>query len=511
VESAFQDLCEEWETVLDKFRVNTPDAEMDAMLNFWNVVQCRTTLFWSRFISAYETGLGRGIGTRDSAQDTLAMMHTEPQKVRETLDMLWHLQFQDGHTWHQVFPLSGEGDVGLASEFPDWPQWFSDDHLWLVFSVCAYIKETDDTAYLNTHIPYWDGSEVDTSIWGHILRAVDFTLEHRGPHGLPRSGFSDWNDTLNVDQGSGKAESVWCGQFFCRVMLDLAELCNHLGKLADAQYFLKLHQEMAEIIQQVAWDGSWFSRVFDDNGRAIGVHSAEFQQIDLNSQTWAVLGEIGNPTRLYEAMQQAHIRLNTDYGLALMIPGFNRFEPAVRGTSTYPPGAKENAGIFSHANTWAIIAAAKLGWSEKAYLYYRQLLPFTRTDADIYAAEPYVYCSNICGPEHPNFGLGRNAWLTGTASWMYVAATQYILGIQPTFAGLRIAPTVLDNWKHFSVKRVFRGVTYNIDVKRIGPGGEVSLSIEGEKIGGNIIPHSMIQGDTANVTVHLGTENSMKG
>lgn len=511
VELAFYALCEEWESILSKFKVDTPDDEMNAMLNFWNVVQCRTTLFWSRFVSAYETGLGRGMGTRDSAQDTLAMVHAEPTKVRETLNMLWHLQFLDGHTLHQVYPLTGEGGVGLASEFPDWPQWFSDDHLWLVLAECAYIRETGDVSCLDTHIPFWDGDETDTSIWSHILKAVNFTLEHRGPHGLPRSGFFDWDDTLNIDQGSGKAESVWCGQFFCRVMLDLVELCNYLGKNSDAQYFISLHQEMAEIIHRVGWDGNWFARAFDNNGIAIGVHTAEFQQIALNTQTWAVIGEIGNPSRLEEAMQQAHNRLNTEFGLALMLPGYRRYLPAVQGTSTYPPGAKENAGIFSHANTWAIIAAAKLGWSDKAYLYYRQLMPFSRLDADIYAAEPYVYCNNICGPEHPKFGLGRNAWLTGTAAWMYVAATQYILGIQPTYLGLRIAPTILDSWKNFSVQRVFRGVTYNIDIIRIGPGGEVSLSIDGENIEGNIIPLNMIQSDTANVTVHLGINNSMKG
>ena len=254
VQAAFKALITDWQAFLSVFSVQTPDPEMNAMLNVWNQVQCRATLYWSRFVSAYETGLGRGLGTRDSAQDTLATVQNAPQRARLTLTMLWKLQFQDGHTWHQVFPLTGEGGPGLAAEFPTWPQWFSDDHLWLVIAVCSYLRETGDFAYLEESIPYWDGG-ADT-VWGHILRAVDFTLQHRGPHGLPRLGFADWDDTMNLDHGSGKAESVWCGQQFCRVMLDLVELCHHLGKSSEADRFRLLKDEMAEIINRVAWDGA---------------------------------------------------------------------------------------------------------------------------------------------------------------------------------------------------------------------------------------------------------------
>ncbi len=215
------------------------------MLNVWNPIQCRTTLYWSRFVSAYETGHRAAAWARATRPRTpSAPCTTRPARARETLDMLWHLQFQDGHTWHQVLPLTGEGGPGLAAEFPDWPQWFCDDHLWLILGVCAYLRETGDFGYLDAKVAYWDGGE-DT-IWDHMLRAVEFTLEHRGPHGLPRLGFSDWDDTMNLDHGSGKAESVWCGQQFCRAVLDLAELADHLGKKADAERFRELHAEMAE-------------------------------------------------------------------------------------------------------------------------------------------------------------------------------------------------------------------------------------------------------------------------
>ncbi len=486
VQAAFQALRADWDAYLSRFTVETPDAEMNAMLNFWNQVQCRTTLYWSRFVSAYETGLGRGMGTRDTAQDTLGTMHAVPAHARDMLTRIWRLQFQDGHTWHQFYPLTGEGGPGLAGEFPEWPQWFCDDHLWLIIGVCAYLRETGDFSYLEQRIPYRDGG--DDTVWDHMLRAVEFTLAHRGPRGLPRLGFSDWDDTMNLDHGSGKAESVWCGQQFCRAMLDLADLCDYLGKKDDAVRFRALHQEMADIVNRTAWDGAWYARAYDDDGQPVGVQSEQYHKIGLNTQTWAVIGEIGGGDRARRAMESAHEKLNTPFGMALLWPAYDGFDERVRGTTTYPPGAKENGGIFCHAHAWAIIAAAMLGWGDRAYQYYRQILPLARTDADTFAVEPYVYCQNICGPEHPQFGRGRNAWLTGTAAWTYVAGTQWILGIRPTFTGLQIAPVIPADWPGFKATRVFRGVTYHISVERAGKGNTVSLTVDGQPVAGSIVP-----------------------
>ncbi len=503
MQAALEALRADWEGYLSHFQVETPDAEMNAMLNFWNPVQCRATLYWSRFVSAYETGLGRGMGTRDSAQDTLGPMHALPDHARRVLDTLWHLQFRDGHTWHQVMPLTGEGGPGHAAEFPDWPQWFCDDHLWLILAVCAYLRETGDFAYLDHRVPHWDGEDADDTIWGHMMRAVQFTLTHRGPQGLPRLGFSDWDDTMNLDHGSGKAESVMAAQQFCRCMLDLAGLCDHLGKPDDASRFRALHREMAEIVNRVAWDGAWYARAYDDEGLPVGVQSEPYHKIGLNTQTWAVIGEIGEEERLRQAMESAHEKLNTPLGLAIMWPPYERADERVRGTTTYPPGAKENGGIFCHANTWAIIAAAVLGWGDRAYGYYRQLMPLARKDADRYAVEPYVYCGNVCGPTHPRFGYGRNAWLSGTASWMYVAATQWILGIRPTYTGLQIAPVLPGNWKGFSATRVFRGVAYRITVERLGPGNEVALAVDGRPVEGNVVPLPLAGQAEVRVVVRL--------
>lgn len=486
VHQAYQKLKEDWDKFLHKLQVNTPDPEMNAMVNIWNQVQCRATLFWSRFVSAYETGLGRGMGTRDSAQDTLATVQNDPNRAKQNFIMLWKLQFQDGHVWHQVFPLTGEGGPGLAAEFPNWPQWFSDDHLWLVQAVVNYLRETGDLTLLGESIPYYDGGS--DILWTHMLRAVEFTLGHRGPQGLPRLGFSDWDDTMNLDHGSGKAESVMTAQLFCWVMMELADLCDTLGKDGESKWFRSLKVEMEEIINKVAWDGAWYARAYDDNGLPVGVKTEDKHRISLNTQTWAVISECAPRDRAEQAMNSAHEKLNTPFGLAIIWPPYDGSDARVRGTSTYPPGAKENGGIFNHTNTWAIVAAAKLGWAERAYLYYCQSMPFARKDIDHFKVEPYVYCGNIAGPTHPQFGYGRNAWLSGTATWMYIAATQWILGIRPTFQGLQITPMIPQDWKGYTATRVFRGVTYKISVERAISGNSSTISINGRKIDGNIIP-----------------------
>ncbi|HJX53445.1 MAG TPA: glycosyl transferase family 36 [Polyangia bacterium] len=502
VVAAFTDLRADWDDYLGRFTVDTPDPVVNAMLNVWNPIQCRTTLFWSRFVSAYETGTGRGMGTRDSAQDTLGTVHNAADRARATLSMLWHLQYKDGHTWHQVLPLTGEGGPGLASEFPAWPQWFCDDHLWLILGVCAYLRETGDLAYLDEKIDYTDGGS--DSVWNHMMCAIEFTLQHRGPQGLPRIGFADWDDTMNVDHGSGKAESVWCGQQFCRALLDLAELSQHMRKTDDANRFRALHAEMAGIINKVAWDGDWYARAFDDQGKPIGVKSEAHHRIALNTQTWAVIGDAAPADRGRRAMEQAHEKLNSKFGLALLWPAYTEGDERVRGTTTYPPGAKENGGIFCHANTWAIVAAAKLGMAERAMQYYLQITPFMRRDVDVMKVEPYVYCGNVTGPEHKQYGYARNAWLSGTASWTYVAGTQWILGIRPTYSGLTIAPMIPEKWKGFKATRLYRGVRYFIEVKRAGKGSTVQLTVDGQAIAGCVVPPPAAGTKEVKVEVRLG-------
>ena len=481
VADAFRALRADWDAYLERLEVETPDEEFDAMVGLWNQVQCRTTLYWSRFASGYESGLGRGMGTRDSAQDTLGTVHAAPGRARETILRLWALQFADGHAWHQYYPLTGEGTMGHAAEIPEWPQWFCDDHLWLVLATCAYLRETGDLALLEAPVAYVDGAA--EPVWEHMQRALSFTLAHLGPHGLPRAGFADWDDTMNVDHGSGKAESVWCAMQLSRACLDLAELAEELGR--EPRPFLAHAEATAAAVNEHAWDGAWYARAYDDEGLPIGVEAEERHRINMNPQTWCVIGEVAPRWRAEAAMASMEEHLGTELGIALLWPPYDGGTDRVRGTSTYPPGAKENGGIFCHANAWAIVAAAALGWGDRAYDYYRRILPLLRDDADRYLAEPYVYCQNICGPTHPQFGMGRNAWLTGTASWTFVAATQWILGIRPTYRGLRIAPVLPSAWPGYCARRLFRGVLYEIEVER---GAEPGLVVDGVRVEGDVVP-----------------------
>jgi cellobiose phosphorylase len=350
-----------------------------------------------------------------------------------------------------------------------------------VISVCAYLRETGDYGYLDQIVSYQDGDA--ETIWNHMLRAVGFTADHLGPHGLPRIGFSDWDDTHNIDHGSGLAESVWAGMLYCRALLDLAELAVHTGRSDDGAR--ERFTAMATAIDAHGWDGDWYARSFDDEGKPLGVASESVHRINLIPQLWAAISEAAPRERAEAALRAAHEQLNTPYGLALLAPPYHGHDPRVRGTSTYPPGAKENGGIFCHANTWAVIAAAMLGRGDDAYRYYRQILPLARTDADTFKVEPYVFCQNICGPTHPQYGMGRNAWLTGTAAWSYVAATQWILGIRPTHEGLRVAPCLPESWPGYRASRMVRGTRYEISVRR---GGGPSLLVDGREVEGDVVP-----------------------
>lgn len=489
VDAEFERLQDNWREYFEKLQVDTPDEEMNAMLNRWNPIQCRTTLYWSRSASLYQTGTSRGMGTRDSSQDTFGVVHAASRSAKKKLEMLWELQFEDGHTWHQIYPLTGEGGPGLAAEEPEKPQWFSDDPLWLILGTCNYMKETGDTGFLEKRIPYQDAEP--EPVWNHMRRAIDFTDTHRGVYEIPRIGYSDWNDTLNLDHGSGKAASVWTGMMFSHVLREMEKICRRIGKEKKVQRYGELRREMKNIINEHCWDGGWYMRAFDDKGRPIGTSKERYQKISLNPQTWSVISGVAEEGRGETAMEKAHEKLNTRFGFALMHPPYEGEDERIGGTTTFLPGAKENGGIFCHAHTWSMVAAAKLGWGNRAYQYYRQLLPLAYNDeCDLRRTEPYVYCQNILGPEHPDFGRAANSWLSGTASWSYVAGTQWILGIRPDFDGLRIDPCIPPKWSGYKVIRKFRGSRYDVEVKNpegVAKGIE-SISVDGEELDGELVP-----------------------
>lgn len=494
VDEAFNALATHWGQYLATLHVDTPDAAMNSMLNIHNPRQCHTTKNWSRYLSLYQLGYGaRGIGFRDSSQDTLGVISHMPEEARELIERLLTVQNTDGSAMHQFFPSTMEANAGDSREEEDRPDYYGDDHLWIIFAVTQYVKETGNTAFLEKLLPYYQkdkqGNPIESaSVWDHLCRAIEFTRGNRGQHGLPLLGFADWNDTVNLPTG---AESMMIANMYGKALLDMLDLCKVRPNNGLEQRFEEYYQEMQSIVNDFGWDGNWYIRYFDEKGEPIGSHVNQQGQIYTNGQSWPVISGFATEERATQALESVYQKLNTRNGIKLSTPGYNGFDPKLGGVSTYPPGAKENGGIFLHSNPWVMIAEAKMGNGDRAYEYYRQINPASKNDQiNAFESEPYCYPQNILGDEHEQFGLGRNAWLSGTSSWTYVAGTQWILGVRPDVDGLIIDPCIPKEWPGFKVKRQFRGATYCIEVtnpERISK-GVAKVLVNGELIEGNKIP-----------------------
>ena len=494
VDRALQELDAFWYTYLSRLQVETPDADMNSLLNVHNPRQCHTTMNWSRYLSLYQLGFGaRGIGFRDSAQDVMGVLVSASKEAKELLRKLLDVQKRDGSAMHQFNPLTMVANEGDSREMEDRPKYYGDDHLWIILAITAYLKETGDMAFLEEVIPYYekskDGHPLDSgTVLDHMQRAIEFTQKDAGTHGLPLLGFADWNDTVNLRAG---AESLFVANLFGRALLEMIELAQHLGDAEAVARYTNYYETMKQRVNDHAWDGEWYVRYFDADGSPLGSHSNDKGQIYANGQSWPVISGFAPLDRATTALESVYRRLNTRNGIKLSTPGYDGFDPVKGGITTYPPGAKENGGIFLHANPWAIIAETIVGNGDRAFEYYDQINPVTKNDRiDEFECEPYVYPQNILGDEHPQFGLARNSWLSGTASWAYQAGTQYILGIRPTYEGLLIDPCIPRKWAGFGVTREFRKAVYHIEVRnpdRVCKGVK-SISVDGKKVEGNVVP-----------------------
>ncbi|MEZ8806371.1 glycosyl transferase [Vibrio atlanticus] len=494
VDSAFAELAEHWDGYLQAVQVETPDPAMNSMLNVHNPRQCHTTKNWSRYLSLYQLGYGaRGIGFRDSSQDTLGVITHMPEEAREFIERLLSVQNTNGSAMHQFFPSTMEANAGDSREEEDRPDYYGDDHLWIIYAVTQYVKETGNADFLNKEIPFYQkdkaGNPVETgTVWNHLCRAIEFTYTNTGEHGLPLLGFADWNDTVNLPTG---AESMMVANMYGKALLDMLDLCELRGEAQLTAKFKDQYQQMQSTVNECGWDGEWFVRYFDEQGLPIGSHKNEQGQIYTNGQSWPVISGFATQERATQALDSVYNKLNTANGIKLSTPGYNGFDPQLGGVSTYPPGAKENGGIFLHSNPWVMIAEAKMGNGERAYEYYRQINPASKNDdIDTFESEPYCYPQNILGDEHKQFGLGRNAWLSGTSSWTYVAGTQWILGVRPEVDGLLVDPCIPAEWPEFKVRRQFRGATYHIHVTNPNNvcKGVVEMKVNGDLISGNKAP-----------------------
>ena len=494
VDLAFTRLKQFWETYLAALQVQTPDPAFNSTVNVHNPRQCHTTKNWSRYLSLYQLGYGaRGIGFRDSSQDLLGVMAHMPQEALQLALKLLSVQKVNGSAMHQFNPLTMEATAGDSREKPDHPDYYGDDHLWIVLTLAAYIKETGDLAVLERQVPFYEKNrEGDPlhygTIWEHLERAIEFTWQDRGSHGLPLLGFADWNDTVNLPRG---AESPMVAGLFGRAITELLPICEATGRLKFASKIRSYFEEMREVVAKNTWDGEWYIRYFDHRGEPLGSRKNDKGKIWTNGQSWPIIGGFADTSRRQIALESVHRLLNTRYGIKLSTPGYQGFDPVIGGVTTYPPGAKENGGIFLHANPWVIIAETMAGNASRAYEYYNQINPAAKNAIiDIYQSEPYCYPQNILGDEHPQFGLARNAWLSGTASWCFIAATQFILGVRPQIDGLEIDPCIPGSWNGFTMRRLFRGATYHIVVRNPhGSGrGVQELLVDGQRIKGNKAP-----------------------
>jgi len=494
VEMAWEELAAYWDRYLSRLQVETPDSDMNRLLNIHNPRQCHTTMNWSRYLSLYQVGLGaRGMGFRDSSQDVMGALASMPGESRRLIEMLLQVQKEDGSAMHQFNPLTMVANEGDSREVEEAPKYYSDDHLWMVLAVTAYLKETGDLPFLDLPVPYCDkdksGHPLESgTVLDHMRRAIAFTRHDVGAHGLPLLGFADWNDTVNLRAG---AESLFAANLYGKALLEMVELARFLGDQGAADRYAADYEVMKRRVDEHAWDGEWYVRYFDAEGVPLGSHSNEEGQIYANGQSWPIISGFAPHERAKAALEAVYRLLNTRLGIKLSTPGYDGFDPAKGGITTYPPGAKENGGVFLHANLWVIIAETILGNGARAFQYYSQINPAAKNDViEQYECEPYVYPENILGDEHPQFGLARNSWLTGTASWAYQAATQYILGIRPAYEGLLIDPCIPAEWDGFRVRREFRNAVYQIHVKnpRHVSKGVRSVTLDGETLEGDVVP-----------------------
>jgi cellobiose phosphorylase len=481
-----------WEENLNKFSCRTPDAELNLMANVWNQYQCRTTFNWSRSASYYESGIGRGMGFRDSNQDTLGFVHMIPEKVRERIKDLAATQLPDGSAYHQYSPLSKKANPSDHK--------YGDDHLWLIFSTASYLKETGDIGFLKEKVTFG-------TIYEHLTRAINFSTKNVGPHGLPKILFADWNDCLNLDQGKGKAESVMVAQMLVGAANEMARIAALIGKKQDIKKFATIAGKMKKAINKKAWDGEWYVRAYTDGLEPVGSKACREGKIYLETQAWAVLSGAADRERALKCMDSVHKHLATEHGIQVMIPPYSKFHHQLGSIGVYPPGLKENGAIFCHPNPWAMVAECMLGRGDRAYEYYRAILPAARNEiADLQKTEPYVYCQMIAGKHHKDFGEGKNSWLTGSACWNFVAVSQYILGVRPDYRGLLVDPCIPKEWKGFSVKRRFRGSDYYITVRNPDSvsKGVKSVTMDGKKLDGNLLPPDIRSGREHHVEVIMG-------
>ena len=501
VDKAFAELNTYWTTLLSKYSIKSSNDKVDRMVNIWNQYQCMVTFNMSRSASYYESGIGRGMGFRDSCQDLLGFVHLIPDRARERIIDIASTQFQDGSAYHQYQPLTKKGNSDIGSGF-------NDDPLWLIAGTSAYVRESGDTSILTEMVPFDNDESVAQPLMEHLKRSFDYIVNHKGPHNLPLIGRADWNDCLNLNcfsehpgesfQTFGPsegpvAESVFIGGMFVQYGEEYAQLCELMGDQAEADRARKEVEIMRAAVMKDGWDGEWFVRAYDAYKNKVGSKECEEGQIFIEPQGFCVLAGIGVEEGLAKkALDSVKEKLDTKYGVMILQPAYTRYHLELGEITSYPPGYKENAGIFCHNNPWISIAETVIGRGDRAFEVYQKTCPaYVEDISEIHKTEPYVYSQMVAGADAYLPGEAKNSWLTGTAAWTFVNISQYILGIYPTHKGLSVNPCVPKDFGDFQITRKFREGTY--DIKVVNPDrvekGIKSITVDGASIEGCVIPY----------------------
>jgi cellobiose phosphorylase len=500
VTKALEALRVSWDGLLSKYTIESHDPRLDRMVNIWNPYQCMVTFNMSRSASFFESGIGRGMGFRDSNQDLVGFVHQIPHRARERILDIAATQFENGNAYHQYQPLTKKGNNDIGGGFYD-------DPLWLIFGTAAYVKETGDLSILDEQVPFDCDAKNTATLLEHLKRSFDHVLSHIGPHGLPLIGRADWNDCLNLncfsttpdesfqtygDPDGKVAESTFIGGMFVFIGPDYAAMLRKKGRNAEADQALAQVAKMRETVLKAGWDGDWFVRAYDANKNKVGSKECPEGKIFIEPQGFCVMAGIGVQEGLaVKALDAVKDRLETPYGIVLNNPPYSVYHPELGEISSYPPGYKENAGIFCHNNPWIMIAETVLGRGDRAFELYAKIAPaYVEERSELHRMEPYVYSQMIAGKDAVKPGEAKNSWLTGTAAWNYSAITHFILGIRPDYDGLAVDPCIPKAWDGFKATRIFRGATYRIDVKNPAhvSKGVQSITLDGKKIEGKVIP-----------------------
>ncbi len=514
VDQAMADLARYWDSLLSVYQVQSGDEKLDRMVNIWNPYQCMVTFCMSRSASYFESGIGRGMGFRDSNQDLIGFVHQIPGNAKQRLLDIAATQFEDGGAYHQYQPLTKRGNNEIGGNF-------NDDPLWLILGTISYIKETGDLSILDESVPFDNDASRAQSLFEHLKRSFYHVVHHLGPHGLPLIGRADWNDCLNLNcfssnpdesfqttqnKQDGAAESVFIAAMFVLYGREFAELCRRRDLDDEATTAEKHVAAMVTAIDEHGWDGQWFLRAYDYFGKKVGSAESDEAQIFIESQGFCVMAGVGRENgRAQQALDAVQERLDCEYGIVLNNPAFTSYHIHYGEISTYPAGYKENAGIFCHNNPWIMIAETQLGRGDRAFGYYRKIAPaYLEEISDLHRTEPYVYAQMIAGKDAFKPGEAKNSWLTGTAAWNFYAITQYILGIRPDYDGLVVDPCIPRDWDGFTVTRTFRGTCYHISVanpEHVSRGIK-RMRIDGREVTGSHLP--VLAGGRHEVEIVMG-------